>query len=43
MVASPAGGGEVQDAASVFLRFLQTSAPHASATGESMTWTWRHA
>ncbi|MGA3401473.1 MAG: beta-ketoacyl synthase chain length factor [Acetobacteraceae bacterium] len=30
-------------AAAVFLRFLRTTAPEASATGERMVWHWRHA
>lgn len=34
---------EPDDAACAFLDFLQRASPQASATGETMRWTWRHA
>jgi hypothetical protein len=43
MTATPAATAEPGEAAAaVFLRFLQTTAPEASAAGERMNWTWRH-
>jgi hypothetical protein len=43
MAATPAGDTEPRGAAAaVFLRFLRTMAPEASATGERMIWHWRH-
>ncbi len=43
MAASPIAAVEPGEAAAaVFLRFLQTAAPAASATGERMAWHWRH-
>lgn len=43
MLAEPDTSAEPQDAATVFLDFLQTTAPQARAAGETMCWTWRHA
>lgn len=43
MAARSVADGEPHDAAATFLRFLRTTAPEASATGESMSWTWHHA
>lgn len=43
MTMRPAGDAEPQDAAAVFLTFLQGTAPEASATGEAMRWTWHNA
>jgi hypothetical protein len=43
MAATPAGDTDPREAAAaVFLRFLRTMAPEASATGERMIWHWRH-
>lgn len=43
MAATPVAGAEPGEAAAaVFLRFLRTAAPEASATGERMIWQWRH-
>lgn len=43
MTAEPVANAEPQDAARVFLHFLETTAPAAHAAGEMMLWTWRHA
>jgi hypothetical protein len=43
MAATPAAKTEPGEAAAaVFLRFLRATAPEAAATGERMTWHWRH-
>jgi hypothetical protein len=43
MTAAPATQAEPGEAAAaVFLRFLRATAPEAAATGERMTWRWRH-
>jgi hypothetical protein len=43
MTATPLRTPETAEAAAtVFLRFLQTGAPAASAAGERMRWDWRH-
>jgi hypothetical protein len=43
MTATPVAATELGEAAAtVFLRFLRTIVPEASATGECMNWTWRH-
>jgi hypothetical protein len=43
MDATPVAATEPGEAAAaVFLRFLRTAAPNASATGERMDWNWRH-
>jgi hypothetical protein len=43
MAAAPVSNVQPGEAAaSVFLRFLQRTEPHASATGARMRWDWRH-
>jgi hypothetical protein len=43
MAATPVADTEPGEAAAaVFLRFLRTTAPEASAAGERMIWHWRH-
>jgi Beta-ketoacyl synthase, N-terminal domain len=41
MATSPAAAEPAEAAATVFLRFLRTAAPEATAAGESMRWSWR--
>lgn len=43
MTATPAVAEPGEAAASVFLRFLQSTAAETAADGERMSWTWRHA
>src|SRR5580658_7149 len=42
MAATPATAEPGEAAAAVFLRFLRATAAEATASGERMTWRWRH-